>query len=152
MMDSHPSEMGLSVIGRWFARTHAYWFYSIRSTFRSLSDDGWEDWKALLVISVAMLFASLVAVAAVSIAFQHRVLLPSAKPRFMMIWGTVSFSLTAINYYTLVYRRRWSRFEREFRHLSKTTHILGGAVVWVSMILFVAAAEWMGLIAWKLPD
>ena len=152
MMGSLSSTMGLSVIGRWFARTHAYWFYSIRSTFKGLSDDGWEDWKALLVISVAMLFASLAVVAAVSIAFQHRVLLPGAKQRFMMLWGTVSLSLTAINYFTLVYRRRWSRFEREFRHFSKTTQTLGGVVVWVSMALFVAVAEWLGSIAWKLPD
>jgi putative transposase len=37
------------------------------------------------------------------------------------------------------------------RASSKATRILGRVVVWVSMILCVAAAEWTGLIAWKLP-
>ena len=151
MMDSLSSAMGLSFIGRWFARMHAYSFYVTRSTFKSLSNDGLEDWKALLVITVAMLFAALDGVAAVSIALQHRVLLPDAKQSFRMLWVTVTASVTVINYYTLVNRRRWSTFEREFQHRSKTTRLLGGFVVWASMILIAAAARWMLLIAWRLP-
>ena len=151
MMGSLSSAMGLSVVGRWFARTHAYSFYVTRNTFKALSDDGLEDWKALLVITVAMLFAALAGVTGVSIALQHRVLLPDAKQRFMTLWGTVTFSLTVINYFALVNRHRWSRFEAEFRHLSKSTGLLGGFVVWASMILVVAVAGWMTLIARKLP-
>jgi hypothetical protein len=150
-MDSLSATSELSVIGRWFARTHAYLFYVTRSTFKSVWDDGLQDWKALLVVSVAMLFAALACVATVSIALRHRVLLPNERQRFMVLWGTVALALTAINYYTLVFRRRWSRFEKEFQHLSKPARLLRAFVVWASMILIVAAAEWTALIAWKLP-
>jgi len=150
-MGSLSSAMRLSFIGRSFARTHAYSFYVIRSTFKSLSNDGLEDWKALLVVTVAMLFAALEGVAAVSIALQHRVLLPDAKQSFRMLWGTVALSVAAINYYTLVNRRRWSTFEREFQHRSKATRLMGGFVVWASMILIAAVARWMLSLAWMLP-
>jgi hypothetical protein len=83
--------------------------------------------------------------------FRHRVLLPDAKQHFMMLWGTVAFGLTAINYYTLVSGRKWSRFEPEFQHVSKATRLLGGFLVWESIILVVATAEWMALVARKLP-
>jgi hypothetical protein len=151
MVDSLSSAIGLSAIGRWFAKAHAYWFYVTRSTFRTLSDDGLEDWKALLVVSVAMLFAALSGAATVSIALRHRVLLPDAKQPFMMLWGTIALSLTTINYFILVSRHKWSRFERDFQHHSKTTRLVGGVAVWLSMLLVVPAAEWTGSIAWKLP-
>ena len=151
MMDSLSSGVGFSVIGRCFARTHAYLFYVIRNTFKALSDDGLEDWKALLVITVAMLFAALDGVAAVSTGLQHRVLLPETRAHFRILWGTAAFSLTAINYFTLVNRRRWTRFEREFHRHPKANRLLGGFVVWASMILVVAVARWMLSIAWRLP-
>ena len=151
MMDSPSCAVGLSVIDRCFARTHAYSFCVTRNTFKALWDDGLEDWKALLVLTVAMLFAALDGVAAVSIALQHRVLLPDTKEHFRILWGTAAFSLTAINYFTLVNRRRWTRFEREFRHHPKASRLLGGFVVWASMILVAAVTRWMVPIAWKLP-
>jgi len=152
MMDSLSSATGLSALGTWFARAHAYSFYVTRRTFKALSNDGLEDWKALLVITVAMLFTALDAVAAMSIALQHRVLLPDAKQSFGVLWATVTFSLTALNYFTLLNRHRWTRFEREFQHLPKPAQLLRGFGVWASMILLVAVARWMLLIAWKLPD
>jgi hypothetical protein len=150
-MDLLSSASGLSAVGRWLARVHAYWFYVTRSTFKALSGDGLEDWKALLVISVAMLFAALAGAGTLSIVLRHRVLLPDAKQPFMMLWGAVGLSLTTINYFTLVSRHKWSRFERDFQHRSKATRFLCRVVVWVSMILVVAAAEWTSLIARKLP-
>lgn len=150
-MDSRSSPSGLSAVGRWLANAHAYWFHVTRSTFKALWDDGLEDWKALLVIYVAMLFAALAGAATISIALRHRVLLPDAKQPFMMLWGAIGLSLTVINYFTLVSRHKWSRLERDFQHLSKATRLFGGVMVWVSMILVVLAAEWTGSIAWKLP-
>jgi branched-subunit amino acid ABC-type transport system permease component len=150
-MDALSYASGLSAVGRGLARAHAYWFYVARNTFKALFDDGLEDWKALLVITVAMLFTALDGVAAVSIVLQHRVLLPDARQSFRMLWGTVTFSVTAINYFTLVNRRRWSRFEREFQHVPKAPQRLRVFGVWASMILIVAVARWMLLIAWKLP-
>jgi hypothetical protein len=151
MTNSLSSASGPSTIGRWLARAHAYWFYATRTTFDAGSHDGLEDWKALVVISVAMLFAALASAATVSIVLRYRVLLPGAKQSFMMLWGAIAFSLTAINYFTLVSRRKWSRFEEGFQHHSKASRIWGRVVVWISMILVVAVAEWASFFAWSLP-
>jgi branched-subunit amino acid ABC-type transport system permease component len=150
-MDSLSAASGVYAVWRTLAKAHAYWFCVTRSTFKALSDDGLEDWKALLVISVAMLFAALAGVATVSIALGHRVLLPDARQPFMMLWGSIVLSLVIMNYVTLIYRRRWSRFERGFRQPSSARWYLGGVAVWLSMILIVAAAEWTSSIARKLP-
>jgi hypothetical protein len=138
-------------LGRWLVKAHAYPFYVLRSTFKTVSTDGLEDWKALLVISVAMNFAAITVASIVSIAFQQRVLLPDTKQSFLMLWGTVIVGLLLINHYSLVYRGKWSQFEKEFQHLSKAARVGGSIAVWVSLILIVAAAEWTGSIAWKLP-
>jgi hypothetical protein len=142
---------GLAQIGRWLAKAHAYPFYVLRSTFKAAFDDGLENWKALVVMSVAAGFAALTVVSLVSIGLQHRVLLPGGKHAFMMLWGTVGLGLVILNYYTLISGSKWSRFEREFQHRSKVMRICGGVAVWVSLILIVVVTEWTGSIAWKLP-
>jgi hypothetical protein len=142
---------GLAQIGRWLAKAHAYPFYVLRSTFKAAFDDGLENWKALVVMSVATGFVALTVVSLVSIGLQHRVLLPGGKQAFMMLWGTVGVGLVFLNYYTLISASKWSRFEREFQHRSKAMRICGGVAVWVCLIFLVAATEWTGSIAWRLP-
>jgi len=123
----------------------------LRSTFKAVSDDGLEDWKALLIMTVAMGFAALTVTNIVSIGLAHRVLLSNEKRQFMTLWGTLGLGLMLLNHYTLIYGRKWSRFEREFQHRSKAMRICGGVAVWVSLPLLVVAAQWTGSIAWKLP-
>ena len=93
---------GLAHIGRWLAKASAYPFYMLRSTFKAVSDDGLEDWKALVVMSVATGFAALTVVSLVSIDLQHRVLLPNGKQSFLMLCGPVGVGLVLLNYYTLI--------------------------------------------------
>jgi len=64
----------LAQIGRWLAKAHVYPFYVLRSTFKAVWDDGLENWKALVVMSVAAGFAALTVVSLVSIGLQRRVL------------------------------------------------------------------------------
>ena len=142
---------GLAQIGRWLAKAHAYPFYILRSTFKAAFDDGLENWKALVVMSVAANFAALSVVSLVSIGLQHRVLLPGGKQAFMMLWGTTGVGLVILNYYTLISGNKWSRFERQFQHHSKTMRFCSGVAVWAGLILLVVAAYWTGSIAWKLP-
>jgi hypothetical protein len=132
-------------------RAQALVFYALRSTFKWAWDDGLEDWKALLVMSVAMNFAAISVVNVISIALQRRVLLPDTKLLFVILWGTVGVGLVILNHYTLMYGRKWSRFEGEFRHAPKTVRMCAGVAVWVILILCVVTAEWTGSIAWKLP-
>jgi hypothetical protein len=137
--------------GTLFAKAHAYVFYVLRSTSRSAWNDGLEDWKALGIMSLAMAFAALTIVCSVSIYLQRRVFLPSAKLPFVTLWSAIMFGLLVFNHYSLAFERKWSRFEGEFQHQSMVTQIIGGVVVWLSVILIVLAAEWTGSIAFKLP-
>jgi branched-subunit amino acid ABC-type transport system permease component len=139
--------------GRWLAKLHAYAFYVLRSAFKTAWNDAWEEWKALLVISVATVSAGLTIASIISICLQRRVLLPQSKAEFVTLWGVVGLSLVILNYYTLVFGRKWSRFEEEFRMPleDETRREIGGVAVWVSRVLIIADAEWTGSIAWKLP-
>jgi branched-subunit amino acid ABC-type transport system permease component len=137
--------------GRWLAKLDAYAFYVLRSTFRAAWNDTWEEWKALLVLSVATVSVGLTIASVISICLQKRVLLPQSKAEFVILWGMVGLSLIILNYYSLVSGRKWSRFEEEFESRSKMNRVIGGIAVWVSLILIVAVSEWTGSIAWKLP-
>jgi hypothetical protein len=142
---------GIAYSGRWLVKAHAFAFNVLRTTFKAAWNDGWEEWKALLVISVATLFAGLTIASTISIYLQRRVLLPQSKPEFLTLWGVVGLGLVIFNYYTLVFGRKWSQFEREFECRPKMNRVIGGVAVWVSLILIVAVTEWTGSIAWKLP-
>lgn len=144
-MESMTQEAGL------FAKIQAYVFYVFRRTSKSAWNDGLEDWKALGVMSLAMGFLVLVVVSIISICLQHRVLLPSGKVPFVILWSAVMIGLLVFNHYSLVYERRWSRFEHEFQYQSNAMKVIGGITVWVTLILIVLAAEWTGSIAIKLP-
>ena len=137
--------------GRWLAKLHAYVFYVLRGTFKTAWNDGWEEWKALLVISVAAEFAAITIASLISISLQRRVLLPQLKPDFLTLWGLVGFCLVILNYDTLVSGRKWSRFEEEFKCRSNMNRVLGSVAVWAGLVLLVVATEWTGSIVWRLP-
>jgi hypothetical protein len=142
---------GIACSWRWLAKIHAYTFYVLRSTFKSAWNDGLEEWKALLFISVGTGFAGLTITSIISISLQRRVLLPQSKPEFLTLWGVIGFGLVSLNYYTLVLDHKWSRFEEQFKFRSKMNRVCGSVAVWVGLILIIAAAEWTGSLAWRLP-
>jgi hypothetical protein len=133
-----------------FAKVQAYVFYVLRRTSKSAWNDGLEDWKALGVMSLAMGFLTLVIVFIISIWLQRRVL-PSGKTPFVTLWGVVTIGSIVFNHYSLVFERRWSRFEREFEQQSNAMKVIGGIIVWAALVLILLAAEWTGSVALKLP-
>jgi hypothetical protein len=137
--------------GTLFAKAHAYIFYALRSTAKSAWNDGLEDWKALVVMSLAMGFAALTLVCIVSISIRHRMFLPNAKLPFVALWSMVMIGFLVFNHYSLMFENKWSRFKGEFQHQSEATRTIGFISVWVSVILIMVAAEWAGSIAIKLP-
>jgi hypothetical protein len=134
-----------------FAKVNAYVFYVIRRTSKSAWDDGMEDWKALCLMSIVMAFGALGIVCVISICLQRRVLLPSGKVSFVALFSMVMMCFLGFNHYSLVFKHRWSRFEREFQHQSNPKRVIGSIIVWAALILIVLAAEWAGSIAIKLP-
>jgi hypothetical protein len=137
--------------GTLFAKAHAYIFYALRSTAKSAWNNGLEDWKALVVMSLAMGFAALTLVCIVSISTRHRMFLPNAKLPFVALWSMVMIGFLVFNHYSLMFENKWSRFKGEFQHQSEAARTIGSISVWVSVILIVLAAEWAGSIAIKLP-
>jgi hypothetical protein len=135
----------------WIKRAQAFVFYVLRNTFKWVWDDGWADWKALLVMSVATNFAAISVAAFISILLQHRVLLPDTKLRFVSLWGTIGVCVLTFNYYTLVSPRKWTGMGRDFLHHPKFVRIWGGVAVWASVLMCLLVAEWVGSIARKLP-
>jgi hypothetical protein len=102
-------------------------------------------------MSVAAEFAGLTIASIISICLQRRVLLPQSKAEFLTVWGMVGLGLAGLNYYILVFDRKGLRFDDETKCGSKTSRLYGGVAVWVGLVLIVAASEWTGSIAWKLP-
>ncbi len=137
----------MTYIATALARLHAYIFYVLRKTCKAAFDDGWEDWKALLFISVTMNFAAMTAVAVISIGLGHA----ASTEHFLALWGLIVCGLIVVNYYSLMAHHRWSRFEREFRHQSKAMRVFGAVAVWVGVTLFCVAAPWTMKIAAHLP-
>ena len=134
------------------AKAHAFCFYVLRITFRTVSRDGLEDWKALVVLSVAMEFTLLMIVTIVSIYLEHPVLLPASKGSFLTMWGLIGAGLVLLNQVTLVAGRKWRRFEREFQNYSKAMRVGSGIALWFTVILLCLATFWTGSMAGKLPQ
>jgi hypothetical protein len=139
---------GLTDIARALARLHAYTFYVLRTTFKALFDDGLENWKALLVITAAMNFAAMIGVSALSIALGYEIV---PTEHFKMVWVSMGFALAFVNYYSLIERARWSRFEREFREHARAARVAGFVVVWVGVTLVCMFGPSVAIIAARLP-
>jgi hypothetical protein len=126
----------LANMAQWFAKAHAYVFYVLRTSFKAIMDDGWEDWKAITIIGVAMISVVFVAQGIAETALGHRLHWLSNWPERILL-GAV---LVGANHYTLVADRKWSRFEPGFRHRSKAARIFGLIAVWLGILLTVIAA------------
>lgn len=138
---------GLSIV-----KAHAYVFYLLRSTAKAAWNDGFEDGKAVMVMTLAMLLVGITLACIVSILLKHRVFLPNTKLYFVGLWSGIMGGFLVLNQYSLIYKKKWRRFEHEFQLQPSTTRIAATIAVWVAVILIVAAAEWTGSIALKLPS
>jgi hypothetical protein len=138
-------------MGNLSRKTYAFVFEVFRRTFKAIWNDGWQEWKALLVLSVGAGFALLAVAAIISIVVHRRILLPQSEPAFLTVWGSIGIGIVIFNYCNLMLDRKASHFEREFESLSKISRVYRCIAVWASLILIVAAGEWTGSIAWKLP-
>jgi archaellum biogenesis protein FlaJ (TadC family) len=142
---------GFAEIARRFAKVHAYTFYVLRSTFKAILNDGWEDWKALLFISGAMVFPAIIVMNFASIALQHRIAHHYDRLIKSLLFGA-AFGILFLNYYALMADRKWARFEHEFKRHSKSRRVFGHIAVWVGLIVIVAGTFLTRSIATKLPQ
>ncbi len=141
----------LILMGNAPKKTYAFIFEVFRRSFKAIWNDGWHEWKAVFVLSVGVGFALLAMAAIISISVHRRVLFPQAEPAFLTLWGSIGIGIVIFNYLYLIANRKAACFQREFERLSTTKRVYGCIAVWTSLLLILAASEWIGSIAWKLP-
>lgn len=115
-------------IFRFIEKLHGYTFEILRSTFKHLFDDHLEVAKALLVLSLTMAAATLTVANVVALGL-HRRLLPVSANGIMSVWVTVASVATMINYFTLVNRNRWSKFQLQLQEASQVSRRIAGVAV-----------------------
>lgn len=98
-----------------FKKAYYLFFYKLYQFFHSLSNDGWEDWKAGLVLQTLQYFVLFIIVLQIEIFTKNPT--PNVDPK---IWAIPLVIIIAIfNYYILIYKDKWKLHEKEFKNYSK---------------------------------
>jgi hypothetical protein len=116
----------------------AYW--QLKGLFRAIYDDGFDDFKATVVIGVLQVWLCFTILGLLSIAFGRNlsiILSRSGVPLGLVI-GVVVF---APNYLFFMHWKSWARFEPEFKSYSTAARVLG----WL-MIVTVLGIDVVGLV------
>jgi hypothetical protein len=117
----------------YLSKALAFSFWTLRRTFSALYDDGYADWKALAVLGGSQVLTLFMGISLLSIVLGHRVLTVTKMSTFCLCVG-VGLSVTALNYYALRYRDRWTRFEPQFERYPTLARVVGSIVVVVLVI------------------
>lgn len=125
----------------------AYW--TLRRIFRAIYDDGLDDFKAQVAVSVTDLLGAMTLLSLASLRVGHQIL-PSSKAGTVGLGLGLTGFIVVANYF-IFSKQKMVEFESEFRSYSVLARTIGGIVV-VSFIVFVAAAAGLaGSAASRLP-
>lgn len=108
------------------SETYAYVFSRFRAFAAAMAEDGLQDWKALLFLSVfqgAVLYAIMVLIAEWTSALSYY-FVTSSK-----LGLTVAVVLVTFNYRLLLHKDRWRRYETIFRRYSKSRQRWSDALI-----------------------
>ncbi len=122
-------------------------FYKLYSFFKSISDDGFADWKALIIVSgsqVILIIELLVWWA----------LLTKSFADFSKYWLIIPvFSITILNYYIFLEKDRWKAYAKEFKQYPKRKSKVIGWLVFVFLLSILSSLIFafyqMSLIDWS---
>lgn len=91
-------------------------FYKFYRLFRSLSEDGWADWKAVIVIQTLQWF--LIAIILLQIEISHRasILLENNTKVWLIL---LAIALAILNYRIFLQKKKWKTYEHKFRKYSR---------------------------------
>ena len=104
-------------------------FYKIQRFFEGISDDGWSEWKALLVVSVTQIL--LITELLIWIVILNKWMLDIHK-----YWiGLIGFLITFVNYHLLFHMNIRIKYEEEFKYYSKKKNKM---ISWLSFLFLVA--------------
>jgi len=122
-------------------------FYKIYNFFNSLSEDGWEKWKALVVIGVAemLLFVELIVWWTVTTKVGVNI------SKFWIIG--LGLVIAGFNYYFFLHHNQWEEYESEFKQLPKNKNRLAGWLTFLALLFvlgsIIFAFYQMSLIDWS---
>ena len=92
-------------------------FYKLYLFFKSISDDGFADWKSALVIQTLQIFGLLILFFQLILVTKNKNLLPDIDSRFIAI--PIGIGLAIFNYYVFLHYRGWKAYQDEFKMYSK---------------------------------
>lgn len=91
-------------------------FYQLYQFFKSVSDDGFADWKAGLVVQTLQIFVLLIIAIQIELISKINVI-PGGDPK---IWAIpLAIVLAIFNYYVFLHHKGWKLYEDEFKQYSK---------------------------------
>lgn len=123
-------------------------FYKIYKFFKSISDDGWADWKAFVIIGAAEMILCVELLVWWTIVTKTGV-------KISKYWLAVPTGLfiSVFNYYLFLHHDSWKTYEEEFKSYSRTKSIILGWIIFLILstiiVSLIFAFYQMSLIDWS---
>jgi len=131
-------------------KVYSLFFYKLYCLFKSQSEDGWEDWKALVVIGGLQGLLIIEFYTWCDIIFKNNNI-EFSSPRIVI--ALIAIIITAFNYYVLLYQDRWRQYEEEFKQYSdeknKAINLLVFFFILLDLGSLIFAYYQMSLIDWS---
>ncbi|MCL1666588.1 hypothetical protein M2T82_00780 [Elizabethkingia ursingii] len=105
-----------------------YLFYKINVFFKSISNDGWSEWKSLVVIGSAQVFVLIELIIWWTIITKSKV---DISKYYLIVFGLL---ITSINYYVFKYNNDKNKYNDLFKNYSKRRNITGGWLVFLLLL------------------
>lgn len=126
-------------------------FYKLYSFFKSISDDGFADWKSALVIQTLQIFGLLILFFQLILTTKNKNLLPNIDSKFIAI--PLGIGLAIFNYYIFLHYKGWKEFEAEFKGYSKQKNLVINLTVFFTVFVVLAILIFtfyqMSLVDWS---
>jgi hypothetical protein len=112
----------------------AFAFYQVRTWFKTVSDDGFSDFKALVVV-LAIEYFLLADAAGLASVLAGRLLIPTERRGLVTVVAAVVFGLGFANYRCIWKDGKWSRFKSEFDFYSVRVRVFGQIALVAAVIV-----------------
>ncbi len=123
-------------------------FYKLYCFGKSINEEGWEHWKALVAITVLQVILIIELLVWWTIITKIGLTIP--KYSFAIPLG---LAITIINYYALLHHDRWKKYAEEFKKHSKRKSIIISWLVFLFVLLILSSLIFsfykMSQVDWK---
>lgn len=120
-------------------KAYYYLFYKLNSFFENVSDDGFADWKAGLIVQTLEIFVFLTVGGWYAI-FTKKNILPD-NPFWIVL--PIAIGLALLNYFTFLHHDRWKKYEEEFKKQPKKKRTMGSWMVFLFILLVISSMIFM---------